>query len=236
MSNSHNPQGDARANRLRVLRKITGHSRKAFALSHGISQGTLQNWETARFGGLTEKGARTVLQALKEEGVSCEFEWLMYGIGSGPDMNTKFHHPHTEPKEKKLFDFQACREAQADVFQSMYTSTLKVNVEDDSMAPYHVEGQTVLGKLQNNLLLCDNLICIVDTKEYGTLLRLVRLQSKRLQVHLYATNLYSKQKYLALNKVTINQIAPVSLTLYPVEKKITDVGQRKPETASLLED
>ena len=35
---------------------MTHYSREAFAEKYQISQGTLQNWETARFGGLTEKG------------------------------------------------------------------------------------------------------------------------------------------------------------------------------------
>ena len=47
----------ARAKRLKRLRKITTLSRKLFSEKYGISPGTLQNWETARFGGLTEKGA-----------------------------------------------------------------------------------------------------------------------------------------------------------------------------------
>lgn len=75
---------ESRAKRLRRLRRLTKKSRKDFAVTYKISQGTLQNWETARFGGLTEKGANLVLNALKKEHIYCTFEWLMYGAGIGP--------------------------------------------------------------------------------------------------------------------------------------------------------
>ena len=57
----------SRANRLKRLRRMTGMSRKDFSTRYHISQGTLQNWETGRFGGLTEKGARVILRAFRQE-------------------------------------------------------------------------------------------------------------------------------------------------------------------------
>ena len=45
-----------RANRLRKLRGMMGLSRKALYQQYRIPVGTLQNWESARFGGAIRKG------------------------------------------------------------------------------------------------------------------------------------------------------------------------------------
>ena len=71
----------ARSKRLMCMRGMIGLSRREFCEKYDLSPGTLQNWEKARFGGLTEKGARRMIAHFKEEGVYSSFKWLMYGEG-----------------------------------------------------------------------------------------------------------------------------------------------------------
>ena len=73
-----------RAKRLRKLRAMAGLTRKAMTEKYQIPPGTLQNWEMPRFGGLSERGAHQVIQALTLEGVYARFEWLMMGVGNAP--------------------------------------------------------------------------------------------------------------------------------------------------------
>ena len=55
---AQDPSGpQQRARRLHILREMTGLSRDKFQQRYGIARGTLQNWESARFGGLTVAGA-----------------------------------------------------------------------------------------------------------------------------------------------------------------------------------
>ena len=92
---------EMRAQRLKRLRKTSGLSRKDFSKKYNISPGTLQNWETARFGGLTEKGANLIISALKCEKIFCTFEWLMYQSGSGTKFDHIEHQIQVKGKDKK---------------------------------------------------------------------------------------------------------------------------------------
>ena len=47
-----------RAKRLIMLREMSELSRNTLYKRYNIATGTLQNWENARFGGLSEKGAK----------------------------------------------------------------------------------------------------------------------------------------------------------------------------------
>jgi len=73
-----------RAVRLKCLREMTGLSRDLINKRYKIARGTLQNWESARFGGLTRKGAIIVVDAMNAEGVRVTLEWLLDGLGEKP--------------------------------------------------------------------------------------------------------------------------------------------------------
>lgn len=71
--------------RLKQVREITRLSRRAFALKHGLSPATLQNWEEGRYErGLTEKVALNLIQIFQTENINLSIEWLLYGEGSPP--------------------------------------------------------------------------------------------------------------------------------------------------------
>ena len=74
--------------RLRRARILAGIStRREFEEKHQISANTLQGWEQGK-NPLSQKGARRVINALKEEGLICTVEWLINGTGM-PLANTK---------------------------------------------------------------------------------------------------------------------------------------------------
>ena len=73
-----------RALRLRSLRAMCKCSRAEMASQHGIPVSTLQNWETPRYGGMTDSGARRVIAVFRKMGLHVAFEWLMHGVGDGP--------------------------------------------------------------------------------------------------------------------------------------------------------
>lgn len=92
----------ARGERVRYLREILLRlNRKEFCLRHPIiSDGTLLNWEYARYGGLSMKGAYALQEIFKKEGIlNCTIEWLLHGIGETPI----FMHFYPENFSKELF-------------------------------------------------------------------------------------------------------------------------------------
>ncbi len=70
--------------RIVKLRRITRLSRRAFGEKHGISPGTLQNWEMDRYQTLTKKAVADLITAFQREGINCSVEWLLHGTGSQP--------------------------------------------------------------------------------------------------------------------------------------------------------
>lgn len=152
---------EMRAQRLKRLRKTTGLSRKDFSKKYNISPGTLQNWETARFGGLTEKGANLIISALRCEQIFCTFEWLMYQSGSGPNFehieqtnkNTEKKRKQSTPKEDFL------------VFENINPNVIHIKTDDNTMLPHFRSNQLLAGTKKPNKQLSNynGHICIIKT-------------------------------------------------------------------------
>ena len=77
-----------RAKRLLALRAMLGLSRDELHRRYAISKATLQNWESARAGGLTKRGAQQVFKAYQAENIDFTLEWLLHGIGTGPSFKS----------------------------------------------------------------------------------------------------------------------------------------------------
>src|SRR3989338_4637393 len=70
--------------RLRRARILAGIStRREFEQKYKISANTLQGWEQGK-NPLSKKGAKRIIEALKNEGLICSLEWLMQGHGVPP--------------------------------------------------------------------------------------------------------------------------------------------------------
>lgn len=203
---------DSRAKRLKRLRRLTQKSRKEFALTYQISQGTLQNWETARFGGLTEKGAHLILTALKQEKIYCTFEWLMYGAGAGPQQssispqtdtpNTR-HRSHKPPHPNAI-------QLECKAFENTHRNTLRLEISNDAMLPIFEVGDWVTGRLVKpdalHHLIEQN--CIVETEHHGRLLRRIRAGTEPHRYHLIAINAQTTINAPVLYNVKILSAAP----------------------------
>lgn len=184
----------ARADRLRRLRKMTQKSRKAFAATYHISPGTIQNWETARFGGLTEKGAKLMIYALKKEGIHASFEWLMYGAGAPPAiLQTKSLIDDTlrrRQRAKKQICFSDALKIELEKFYQLHMNAAHMVIQDDSMAPrYHV-GQIVAGLMLqgDHVASLIGKTCIIDTHEHGRMVREIWPGTQPGRFHLLAVN------------------------------------------------
>ena len=200
---------EMRAQRLKRLRKTTSLSRKDFSKKYKISPGTLQNWETARYGGLTEKGAKLMISALKCEQVFCTFEWLMYQSGNGPnferiehtlDKNTNTNQ-HSTPDDDLL------------VFQKSNNNTIHLIVNDDTMSPHFTANHIVAGLKKNSRHLSTfaGHICIVKITNSNTLLlRLIKPhQVLNDQCHLVHTNPLAESTTKLDQLYKIDYFAPI---------------------------
>lgn len=83
-----------RAQRLTHLRKLLGLSRRKLGEIAGVSFRNLENWEYARFNGLSEKGAEKIVLALNAMKYQCSVAWLLHGIPPAPRMNVSDNSPN----------------------------------------------------------------------------------------------------------------------------------------------
>ena len=187
---------------------MTRKSRKPFSELYGISQGTLQNWETARFGGLTEKGAHIILKALKNEGIHCNFEWLMYGAGAGPNIGALLVPSDTPSRRTKSTSI----DDDLSVFKQLNENTVHMYVNDDTMTPYYSKGELVAGIMHKNETLaeCIGHICIVKPIEWPQQIKLIRKSNKDGLYNLVALNPLTLDRHANLHEVELEFCAPIT--------------------------
>lgn len=204
-------QKKLRAARLMKLRKMTHLSRKDFAEKHKMSPGTLQNWETARFGGLTEKGAQKMMQNISQEGIFCSFEWLMYGIGNSPVIS-QHNSSSVKDENKESRNPLDTIKREIELFRKNNPNSIIYKVKDDSMEPYHAEGQILAGskRMGKELIETVNKICIIELDQETTLLRYVKKGTQANTFNLISLNKDTESKHSFLNNVYILSAAPIT--------------------------
>lgn len=176
----YDPQSGAiaRGRRLETLRKMTGLTRKNFEKKYNVSASTIQSWEAAKAGGLTDRGAQRVIQIFRQEQISCTLDWLLYGIGCSPQQVS--HSLNSSPDfvdnagqpvaEEKTITQELL------VFRALHQKSIDLVVSDDGMEPFFKKGDYVAGKrrYQEEILQLVGKNCIVVTSNNEVLLRRIK--------------------------------------------------------------
>lgn len=129
----------ARAKRLKELRRLAKLTLQEMAEGGQINYNTLCGWESAKHGGLTEKGALKVVERLKDLGVECSIEWLMYGTGMQPKSSQLIM------SAKKLTSTTQLIQEQSEVLKKMYSNMIQLLLADDAMLPDYQTGDFLAG-------------------------------------------------------------------------------------------
>ena len=216
MSNVLSPQDEmlassqARASRLKRMRRLTFLSRKEFAKKHAFSPGTLQNWETARFGGLTEKGARLILKAFKQEGIFCSYEWLMLGVGDGPVFaKSSRESVQNSASARSLPGVGVAQELR--FFMQVHPGAVSIQLPDDSLEPYMSKGDWLCG-VSCNIARRDEILgklCILELKDGGAVVRYVKEITLDGLVSFVAANPFSSAQFLQEENVLVRRVVPI---------------------------
>lgn len=201
---------EVRAKRLTQLRKLTGLTRRAFAQKYGLSENTVKNWEYAHLAGLSEHGARLMIDAFIKEGIECSINWLLYGKGNPPKRKSADPTLQATIKESPDHAHQTILKEIND-FKKHHAEAVIYEVKDDSMLPFYRNGDFVAGvrhyaKDISQLIDRD---CIVETKSGETLLRTLMISNMPRSYNLYATNQHTRLQRPYLYDVEIVTAAPV---------------------------
>lgn len=202
-----------RGERLKRLRGLLRLSRKSLSELYDIPAGTIQNWEDARHGGLTEKGAQRFIEVLKAEKVDCKLEWLLFGIGNPPDQLTASRDKRVSQKveinrEAKELDNIA---KELTLFYEHNTNAVDFFIPDNAMDPQFLLGDHVAGKryFNEDIVKLIGHACITQTQTGLIIVRTLLLGSKPGQYDLIAVNKQAKQEDLDLYDVRIFSAAPI---------------------------
>lgn len=210
---------EQRAKRLKSLRQMTGLSRDVFRQRYGIARGTLQNWESARFGGLTLKGAVSMIRAFKAENVEVSVDWLMHGVGRGPHF-ASLDNQQVDASNKEAMAGELGQEVEKELsiiteellcFRRLNPDSIDLVMTDDSMTPFYAAGDYVAGvrRYQGRIESAVGHDCIVQTTEYGTLLRRLAPGEEPDRYTLLAHNVHTRSRRPVLYNVDVISAAPV---------------------------
>lgn len=150
---------DSYADRVRFVRTLTKLSREAFEEKYGINRNTLKSWELG-VNTLTEKSAKTLSDAITEEGFSCSPQWLIFGQGSEP-------RPLSQADDELLLDEISQHSEviyEADYFKKNNSNSIICMIPDKSMEPNYRAGDYVGGvndDFDKNLTRLTGSSCIV---------------------------------------------------------------------------
>ncbi len=178
---------EARGERVRYLREtLLGLKRKKFCLRHPIiGEGTLLNWEYARYGGLSMKGAYALQEIFQEEGIlNCTIEWLLHGIGETPTLMYTYQHLNHEKDLSKKPSIESEDEKikkEINLFYIHHPNAIHTIIEDDLMQPYYNRGDYVAG-IKWDLSNLEDLFrqpCIIQSFEDTLLVRKIYPSDKK---------------------------------------------------------
>ncbi len=189
-----------RSKRLITVRKMTNLSRESIEQKYDLSASTLQAWETPKQGGLTQKGAKRIVEILEKEGIQCSTDWLLDGIGIGPQVIGA---------DKS--DSESALVSEILTFRTHNLDATDMVVKDDGMEPFYCIGDYVGGKQRQGDAIPTAIgkNCIVETSEGETLLRYLRSGSKPHHYTLLCLNAETTLTHSVLSDVELRSAAPV---------------------------
>lgn len=135
----------ARGQRLRALREALRLSRALVAQACQVSASTIQSWETARFGGMTENGAAILARYFNSLDSKISIEWLLFGLGVDPLLTTQKDFVAASAWQQPVTLRDAILK-ELRLFHSHTVNAMDLIVPDNRLAPFIKKGDFVAGK------------------------------------------------------------------------------------------
>ncbi|HVV69327.1 MAG TPA: hypothetical protein VHE99_09915 [Gammaproteobacteria bacterium] len=209
-----NSTPEARAERLKRVRNMANLTREQMCHDGAININTYKGWEVARYGGLPVDGAERVVVRVRQEGVVCTADWLLYEIGVGPYVIPDYKSA-AEKGGKQAYVVPDNEEQlitnELLLFRKQFPDVIIYTIEDDGLSPIFEPGDFVAGiKLfADNIHKALNKNCIIQTQEGKVLARKLQEGSKAGVYMLTCSNIYTTTKMPVLYDVAIVSAAPI---------------------------
>ncbi|MES2142472.1 MAG: helix-turn-helix transcriptional regulator [Pseudomonadota bacterium] len=217
-----------RAHRLKFLRKMARLSMKEFAEHCNIGLTTINYWEQG-YSSITERGAKKVSQAMREEGIECSSIWLLSGLGAQPKITnpnklSKINYyslestPQLIQEENPVYSDEQIKE-ELNLFQTIHPDNLFYHIEDEGMIPIYCKGDVVAGKklAGENMQLANSMDCIVEIENSKLIVRRVRIGHSINHFDLYVINSEASLDFPPLHNLKVISLAPITRIWKPVK-------------------
>jgi len=210
-----------RARRLRFLRKMTCLSMKEFAQLCNIGLTTINYWEQA-YSSLTERGAKKVSKAMRDEGIECSTIWLLSGLGTQPKIIdpsklSKLNYcsldrlPDTTLREENFSYLEGNLKEEVEFFQTIYPDNLIHVITNEAMYPLYCKGDIVAGKklTGDNMELANGTDSIVEIEDNKLGIRRIKTGQSLHSFDLYVINAEASLEFPPLRHVNVTALAPI---------------------------
>jgi transcriptional regulator with XRE-family HTH domain len=209
----------AKAERVRSIRAMAGFSRREMQEIYGINGNTLSGWERGIHTGLSKKGALQLITMLKDKNISCTVDWLLHGIGSGPQQFANAVNINIEITAD--VETKSIHEEIA-VFRKNHHNTLDLIVQDNTMAPFFFIGDYVMGiQHKQSFHKYIGLDCIIELANGEIMLRKLAKGRADNRYSLICSNLDPNSLEQNHYDVEIISLAPVIFTRRSEESLLT---------------
>lgn len=205
---------EARGKRLREARKLARLTLKSMSTNSEINFHTLSGWEIGRHNGLTEKGAKKVVERLTQAGVNCSVEWLMQGTGNQPASLI-------ESYSQSLSSLAELQSVYATLIQQHHPNMLQLKISDNSMQPLYAQGDFVAGQpiTLDKLSQHNGKAVIVKLNDKETICRILSANKETQLISLLAKN--TNYETPVLHDVHPEQIALVIFHIHLDDEYLT---------------
>jgi len=201
------------AERIKAARSIAGYAeRKAFCSRFNFPVATLEAWERGK-NPLTLKGAKRLVQILREVGVYSSEEWLREGKGISPrpieEISESFDVSAGESLHAVGENLKIAKEISTFITQN--EGAIVTIVNDDAMLPFYEEGDYVGGVKHRG---CDikeviNKRCIIEFPNRKLTVRQLSKGIDSSHYNISAINLNTKMSPTVEYNVEIISAAPI---------------------------
>ena len=162
-----------KAERLRKLRNYANLSREALCEIANISINTYKGWEIGRLGGITESGAKTIIETVHKCNVNADIDWLLNGTGD---------EPYIVPTNKHIKTFDRDIEQELTLFKLIYKKILYFEITEQTKidCPFS-PSDVVAGRKSDNTneYSLENNYCIILTIDNQLLLgKIIKILGK----------------------------------------------------------
>lgn len=158
-----------RGKRLKLLRSMTGLSKKEFCKKYKISSTSLHYWENAASNGISKKGALKVVKNLHMDGVHCTIAWLSHGLGIHPQfIDVRYAENITVSDDQEALNISDIKIIHYEIerFRQLNSGAIAFAIVDDGMDPFYRINDYVGGKRQlTNFNRFIDQDCIIETED-----------------------------------------------------------------------